>query len=351
MSLLQINKLSTSYEGEPVLNDISFSLENGEILSLLGPSGTGKTTLLRQMAGLERPEKGSIFFAGQNMANVPSHKRNFGMMFQEYALFPHKNVAENISFGLEMQKWDQQKKHNRIEEMLELVGLHDFNNRLVDELSGGERQRVALARSLAPQPQLLLLDEPLGSLDRILRDRLAGEIRSILKSQGITAIFVTHDQSEAFAVADKIAILHQGRLEQFDTPEEVYRFPATESVARFLGFHNIFDFTDPDLPEITSLFSNLPRKFVETKPELLLIRPEAAMLYTDSKDFHDIPLLKGHIIKIQFQGSTYQLSIQTENLRFSFTLPIDPSPPEKGEKVCLAINPDAMILLKGNNKR
>ena len=349
MPLLQVNGLSTSYEGGSVLNDISFSLDDGEILCLLGPSGSGKTTLLRQLAGLDPAEKGSILFAGQDMSKTPPYKRNFGMMFQEYALFPHKNVAENIRFGLEMQQWSEGKKQKRVEEMLELVGLHGFNYRSVDELSGGERQRVALARSLAPHPQLLLLDEPLGSLDRILRDRLAGEIRSILKTQGITAIFVTHDQSEAFAVADKIAILHQGKLEQFGTPEKVYRTPSTIAAARFLGFNNIFDFTDPELPDIDSLLTNLPIKFQQKKNKLLLIRPEAATLSTDSDELQDYPRLKGCIEKLQFQGNSYQLVIRVEKLQFSFILPIDPSPPEKGEILNLAINPRAMIHLKRKN--
>lgn len=346
MALLEIIDLSASYEGKPALENIHFSLDKGKILCLLGPSGSGKTTLLRQLAGLDTPDKGTILFAGRDMANVVSHKRNFGMMFQEYALFPHKNVAENIGFGLEMQKWSLEKRQQRTKEMLTLVGLGGFENRTVGELSGGEQQRVALARSLAPKPQLLLLDEPLGSLDRILRDRLAGEIRAILKSQGITAVFVTHDQSEAFAVADKIAILQQGHLEQFDTPESVYRNPASVNAARFLGFHNILDFSRAEPLEIHALFSNIPRKLFLQTTEQLLIRPEAAAILTKSSNSENYPLLEGKIVKRQFQGNLYLVTVEKEGVRFLFSLPIDPQPPETGERITLAINPAAMVLLK-----
>lgn len=345
MSLLEIQEVSSSYEAESVLSDISFSLDKGEILCLLGPSGSGKTTLLRQLAGLGSPDQGRILFDGQDMTRVQSHKRNFGMMFQEYALFPHKNVADNIAFGLEMQKWSSEKKVQRVTEMLDLVGLHGFDTRSVAELSGGERQRVALARSLAPQPQLLLLDEPLGSLDRILRDRLAGEIRSILKSQGITAVFVTHDQSEAFAVADKIGILQQGCLMQFDTPETVYRTPDSAAVARFLGFRNILDFSSNGMPQIDSLLANLPEDFQAAATTQLLIRPESATLSQGPADTSGFPLLRGCIIQRQFQGHSYQITVEVANLQLSLSLPIDPLPPETGEEVTLAINPAAMVWL------
>ena len=237
--ILEVHDLCSRYQGTPLLQNIGFSLVPGEILCLLGPSGSGKTTLLRLIAGLDQEYSGTIIFSGKEISTVAPHKRNFGMMFQEYALFPHKNVLENIAFGLEMQGCRPAERQQRVAAMLQLVGLQELGHRRIDELSGGERQRVALARSLAPEPQLLLLDEPLGSLDRTLRDRLTGEIRSILKKLGVTAIFVTHDQAEAFSIADKIAVLHNGILQQFDTPEVLYRQPRNTTVAAFLGFTNL----------------------------------------------------------------------------------------------------------------
>ncbi len=245
-NILEIHHLSNQYEGQALLQDISFSLAQGEILCLLGPSGSGKTTLLRLIAGLEKEDAGTIIFAGKDIRRIPPHKRNFGMMFQEYALFPHKSVRQNVAFGLEMQHCPNDEATRRVQTVLTMVGLTGLQHRKIDELSGGERQRVALARSLAPQPKLLLLDEPLGSLDRALRDRLTGEIRTILKSLAVTAIFVTHDQAEAFSIADKVAILHHGILQQFDTPENIYRNPTNRTVAEFLGFRNLIAGTVDD---------------------------------------------------------------------------------------------------------
>ncbi len=345
MSLLEIKEISKQYTGQTILDKVDFCLQSGEILCLLGPSGSGKTTLLRLIAGLETVDRGQVLFAGQDLANIPSHKRNFGMMFQEYALFPHKNVAENICFGLEMHHWQQDRQAQRLAEMLALVGLTGYGNRRIDELSGGERQRVALARSLAPQPQLLLLDEPLGSLDRTLRDRLAAEIRTILKSQGVTAVFVTHDQAEAFVVADKIAILLEGKLEQFAGPEAVYRRPATPGVARFLGFRNILDFSGAGLPELNRLFNNLPDQFREQATGRLLIRPEAASCSGELPAQEGMPQLRAQVVERRFQGQSYQLVVERQSVQFSFDLAIDPRPPGRGESVCLTLNPLAMVWL------
>jgi ABC-type Fe3+/spermidine/putrescine transport system ATPase subunit len=341
-NLLQVDRVSKRYDGITVVRDISFSLEEGEILCLLGPSGSGKTTLLRLLAGLEQPDAGQLLFNGKDMAATPPYKRQFGMMFQEYALFPHKNVADNICFGLEMARWSPDKQQQRVRDMLTLVGLQGKENRRIDELSGGERQRVALARSLAPQPRLLLLDEPLGSLDRVLRDRLAGEIRSILKSQKVTAVFVTHDQSEAFAVADIIAILRRGRLEQFADPEEVYRRPKTADVARFLGFRNLIDCA---LHPLTELFDQLPAE-QHAYAGKLLIRPEGARLSGTQTGGSTLPQLSGQVAGRQFQGQVYSMEIQVNELLLHFDLPIDPAPPQIGAAISLTINSSAMVQLR-----
>jgi len=345
MSLLEVKNLGKHYDDKPLLSAVSFTLQKGEILCLLGPSGSGKTTLLRILSGLELPEEGDISFGGKNLAGIPPHKRHFGMMFQDYALFPHKNIAENVGFGLEMQNWTQEKQQQRITEMLSLVGLQGFEQRRLETLSGGERQRVALARSLAPQPQLLLLDEPLGSLDRTLRDHLAGEIRAILKSQNVTAVFVTHDQSEAFTVADQIAILHRGKMEQLAPPEQLYRHPANEAVARFLGFQNIVAVDD-----IASITENLklPRQLLNGHKKLL-IRPEAANIIINDRDIRPEASLCGTITKRIFQGQLFQITVRTGQLLLSFSLPIDPSPPAIGENITLRLNPAAIVPLNGED--
>jgi len=341
-ALLQVDKVSKDYGGTPVVTKVSFTLQKGEILCLLGPSGSGKTTLLRLLAGLELPDTGRFLFDGRNLITIAPHKRHFGMMFQEYALFPHKNVSENIRFGLEMMKWSADRQQQRVQKMLTLVGLPDMGERRIDELSGGERQRVALARSLAPQPRLLLLDEPLGSLDRVLRDRLAGEIRSILKSQQVTAVFVTHDQAEAFAVADTIAILRQGRLEQIDSPEMIYRKPKTAAVAAFLGFRNLIDCSRHQPADI---FRQLPVA-LQTVSAHLLIRPEGARISGQSTTGIDWPQIAGTVTKRQFQGQVYALEITVHDLQMHFDLPIDPAPPGIGEMINLDINPRALVELE-----
>ncbi|MEA3309525.1 MAG: ABC transporter ATP-binding protein, partial [Chloroflexota bacterium] len=248
MPFLEVTNIHKEYAGTPLLRGATFTVERGEIACLLGPSGSGKTTLLRLLAGLESASAGQIRLAGQELAGIPTHRRGIVLMFQEYALFPHKTVAENIAFGLQDGRWRlrtserQAQRHavaQRVAEMLALVGLEEFGEREVISLSGGEQQRVALARSLAPHPRLLLLDEPLGALDRNLRERLMAELPAILHRVGVTALTVTHDQEEAFALADRVILLHEGRVVQTGRPEEVYRAPADAWVAQFLGLTNL----------------------------------------------------------------------------------------------------------------
>ena len=238
---LELNHITKTYERAPLLHDISLTVEHSEIVCLLGPSGSGKTTLLRIIAGLEQADSGDVFFDGENLRGVPVHQRGFGMMFQDLALFPHKNVFDNVAFGLRMKNTPRNEIRSRVAETLDLVGLGGFTVRNVNNLSGGEQQRVALARSLAPRPRLLMLDEPLGALDRILREQLIADVRAILKRVGMTAVYVTHDQDEAFTIADRIAIVQEGRIAQIGLPEEIYRAPANAFVARFLGLANLFE--------------------------------------------------------------------------------------------------------------
>src|SRR5574341_785110 len=224
MSLLEIRDVSKTFADTRALHGVSFGVDEGEIICLLGPSGCGKTTLLRIIAGLETPNDGQVLFRGQDLGPVPPHRRDFGLMFQDYALFPHRNVFDNVAFGLRMRKDAlketdlTQKIEEQVREALALVGLQGFERRSVNQLSGGEAQRVALARSLAPHPRLLMLDEPLGSLDRALRERLMNELRDILKGGGVTTLYVTHDQAEAFAIADRAVLMNAGRVEHVGSP-------------------------------------------------------------------------------------------------------------------------------------
>lgn len=347
--ILVVENLSARYEGRNLLQQISFELSEGEILCLLGPSGSGKTTLLRLIAGLESEIRGRVLFRGRDMHDVPPHRRNFGMMFQEYALFPHKNVSENIAFGLEMQKLPPSAVTARVAEMLELVGLEAHAAKRIDEVSGGERQRVALARSLAPKPELLLLDEPLGSLDRSLRDRLAGDIREILNQLDVTAIFVTHDQTEAFGIADKVAILENSHLQQIDRPEIIYRKPATASVAAFLGFKNILQGTlFPDntfacdlgriaLPPVPS------GQHSASQPATLLILPEGGSLRSSGSP--DETSISGTVKTKTFLGGCYRMRIEVRNKQLSFDIPNIPEPPSAGEEITLFIARDFITLI------
>ena len=227
-----ISKLTDT--GDPILSDISFSLPKGSRLSVLGPSGSGKTTLLRVISGLEKPDSGRILFNDRVMNDTPPHRRNFGLMFQEFALFPHLDVFGNIAFGLNMRGIEKSGVDSRVNEMLDLTGLEKLKHRKIDELSGGERQRVALARTLAPNPELLMLDEPLSSLDRVLRKRLLKELTQIISTLNITTIFVTHDHEEAFTAGHTIMILNNGRIEQTGTSNELKNNSKNEWVKNFL---------------------------------------------------------------------------------------------------------------------
>jgi ABC-type Fe3+/spermidine/putrescine transport system ATPase subunit len=237
-TILTLHQIRKDYEGKPLLYGIDLNLQADETLCLLGPSGSGKSTLLRIIAGLEQAEAGAIFWMGQDIGDVPVEKRNFGLMFQEYALFPHMNVAQNIAFGPSMKHWAQEQIEERVRETLKLVHLEGFAQRRVVDLSGGEKQRVALARAIAPKPELLMLDEPLGALDKALRDELGQELHAILKELQIPTIYVTHDQEEAFTMGDSVAVLNFGSILQRGTPEQIYHHPASLWLARFIGFSN-----------------------------------------------------------------------------------------------------------------
>ncbi|MGH3411589.1 MAG: ABC transporter ATP-binding protein [Marmoricola sp.] len=236
---LSVQGLTVRFGDQVALDDVTLTVPEGSVLAVLGPSGSGKSTLLRLLAGLERPAAGRVWYAGRDLTGVPTHKRGFALMFQDGQLFPQQSVARNVAYPLRLRHQGRAETGRRVQELLGLVDLAGFDDRMPGTLSGGERQRVALARALAVSPRLLLLDEPLSSLDRGMREDLAAQLRRILERTGTTAVMVTHDQEEAFAVADRIAVLRAGRLVQDGTLDEVWSGPADAWAARFLGYASV----------------------------------------------------------------------------------------------------------------
>jgi ABC-type Fe3+/spermidine/putrescine transport system ATPase subunit len=367
IKMLEFTEIEKSFEGKPVLRGVSYALEVGEILVLLGPSGCGKTTLLRIIAGLETADAGQVLLDGEDLTKVPVHQRGFGFVFQDYALFPHKNVYDNVAFGLRMHNWPEEKMRARVEQVLELVGLAGFDERSIHDLSGGEQQRVALARSLAPAPRLLLLDEPLGALDRALRERLMLDLRVILKEaggvvgrpEGITAVYVTHDQAEAFAIADQIVVMNQGQIEQVGSPTDLYRQPATPFVARFLGMENVFE---GEVKEISRKNAKTQREVLvqtvlgdlvvsllsasvrEGEKISLLIRPEAGRLAA-SDDAENV--IHGVVADVSFRGRYQIVTIQIGDEVLKLEIETAVSLPQPGQPITFSLNKTAIIPLEG----
>jgi ABC-type Fe3+/spermidine/putrescine transport system ATPase subunit len=348
MPHLDVDNICRSYPDGWTLADINFSVRQGESVCLLGPSGCGKTTLLRLIAGLEQPECGQIRLDGEDVTGIPSHERGFGLMFQEYALFPHKDVFGNVAFGLRMQGLDRRAVVERVAEVLDLVGLAGFEHRDVNELSGGERQRVALARSLAPRPTLLMLDEPLGALDRTLRERLMVELPRILRQAHVTAITVTHDQEEAFAIADRVVLMREGRIVQMGPPQEVYRRPVSAWAAQFLGLTNLVKAqavgdNRVETPIGVLRVSDEPAEspaLAEASAELL-IRPEAARC-----DGTGPNIVQGILTRRSFRGDYYQFSVRhATGVELTFSLPATVTLPAEGDTIVLSLDPRALTLL------
>jgi thiamine transport system ATP-binding protein len=255
--VLAVEGVEVAFDSVTALHEVDLDVADAEVVAVLGPSGSGKTTLLRAIAGLVPLAGGRVCLDGRDLATVPTHRRGLGLMFQDYALFPHRDVAGNVEFGLRMQGRSGAERATRVAEVLALVGLEGFGGRAVSSLSGGERQRVALARALAPSPKLLMLDEPFGALDRELRERLLVDLAELFDQLSVSVVYVTHDQSEALALADQIVVMDRGRVAQRGAPAEVWSSPANATVARFLGFTNLVAVDGPD------------------GPATMLVRPEA----------------------------------------------------------------------------
>ena len=244
--MLQCRSVGVSYGATCALDSVDLEAAGGEIVAVMGESGSGKSTLLRAVAGLVEPQVGSVLWKGADVTGVPTYQRRFGLMFQDYALFPHLDVGENVAFGLRMRGESFASQRQTVERMLDLVGLAGYRDRPVDELSGGEQQRVALARTLAPEPDLVLLDEPLGALDRARRDQLLSDMQRIFGELGVTALYVTHDHHEAFAIADRVTVLHAGRKVADGTPAQLWRRPGHVAVATLLGFPVLYGISVTD---------------------------------------------------------------------------------------------------------
>ena len=346
---LQLKGISKSFGATQAVNGVTFEVATGEVVALLGPSGCGKSTVLSLIAGLEKPDHGSVYWDGKALSGIPAHRRGFGLMFQDYALFPHLNVFANIAFGLRMAGLPPHAIQPRVTEILALVGLPGFEERDVQTLSGGEQQRVALARALAPQPRLLMLDEPLGALDRTLRERLLDELQGILRQKRQTALYVTHDQEEAFALADRVVLMQAGQVVQVGTPQALYRQPASTFVARFLGLTNILPgqviIKDGQTVVRTALGEFPVRASRPPGPAAVLFRPDAARLEAQG----DHPL-SGELVEASFRGSLCRALIQANGVRLAFDFPSSVLLPKPGEPIRLHIDPAVALQIFDQTK-
>jgi thiamine transport system ATP-binding protein len=336
--MLCLEGVSVSYGPVPALVRADLEVAQKERLTLLGPSGSGKSTLLRAVAGLEPLAAGRISWRGDDLAGVAPHRRGFGLMFQDYVLFPHQDVTQNVGFGLRMRRQPRAAIERRVAEVLEMVGLTGYGRRRTDELSGGEQQRVALARALAPSPELLMLDEPLGALDRALRRRLTEELAELFDRLGLTILYVTHDQEEALALGERVAVLRDGRIEAVQPAEELWRRPATEFVARFLGLANLC------LAQVADGWATTPWGRVPAPAGLadgshrLLLRPEG---------FEPAPNgpICGVIEARHFRGERFHLRLVVEGAEPLVVHADWPSVPPVGTRLCLEIARAAVVVL------
>ncbi|GGO74160.1 ABC transporter ATP-binding protein [Bowmanella pacifica] len=358
--LLELNKLSKHFDGHPAVRDVNLQFYQGEIFALLGGSGCGKSTLLRMLSGFEKPTGGKILLNGEDIAQIPPYRRPFNMMFQSYALFPHMTVEQNIAYGLQQDKLSKADIAARVEEMLKLVQMSQYRLRKPAQLSGGQRQRVALARSLAKRPKLLLLDEPMGALDKKLRGEMQLELVNIIKQVGVTCVMVTHDQEEAMTMADRIAIMHAGEILQIGSPHDIYEFPNCRYVADFIGDVNLFagEIVEEEPAYVVINVPNLAKPIYidhgisgpgNTRPVSVAVRPEKIRISAEQPDeqynwgtgiIDDLAYLGQHsIYHILLPNKQFIQVTQTNDRRREL-------PFELEQKVYVSWLPDACVVLE-----
>jgi ABC-type Fe3+/spermidine/putrescine transport system ATPase subunit len=357
MPLLSIQNVSKRYGQIQAVADVSLDVERGEFFGLLGPSGCGKTTTLRMIAGLEEPDSGSIVFDGKDITGVSPERRGFGMVFQNYALFPHLDVFENVAFGLRARHKPKQEISDRVAAALDLIQLPGYGKRRIDELSGGQQQRVAIARAIAIEPALLLFDEPLSNLDVALREETRSELRELVNRLGLTAVYVTHDQEEAFALCDRISVMVGGRLLQTGQPRELYDHPAHISVARFLGRNNLIrvmrlSSNDSNIAEFKTLEGGHTLRLA-IKPEdlaplnqpcYLAIRPEHLALANGESTAENS--FRAQVKEINFAGATSTVRLDANGLSLE-ALVLQPNGLAAGDNCVVVLPAEHIALLKG----
>jgi len=356
MPLLSLKNISKRYDTTQAVAGVSLDVEQGEFFGLLGPSGCGKTTTLRMIAGLEKPDSGSISYVGKEISTQPPERRGFGMVFQNYALFPHLNVFENVAFGLRARHKKTTEIASRVSSALGLVQLPGYEKRRVDELSGGQQQRVAIARAIAIEPALLLFDEPLSNLDVALREETRSELRELVSRLGLTAVYVTHDQEEAFALCDRIAVMVRGRILQTDKPRDLYEKPAQVSVARFLGRNNLIEVmrvssSKSQMADFKTIQGGhtlrLPIDHNEllpiNKPCYLAIRPEHVAINGQTAQADNS--FAATVRDINYAGATSTIKLDAGGLALE-ALVLEPDRLAIGTECRLTLPPEKLLLLK-----
>jgi len=359
MGELAVRTISKSFGPTRVLDDVSFSIQEGELFFILGASGCGKSTLLRIIAGLERPDGGDVLLNGENITKVPAHRRGIGMVFQQYALWPHMSVAQNISFGLEVQGLDVPERTARVREALEIVRMSELGGRYPHEISGGQQQRVALARALAIQPKVLLLDEPLSNLDARLRDEIRDELKAIHQRLGLTMVYVTHDQEDALTLASRVALLRQGSVEQIGTPRELYERPRTRYAAEFLGRANLLpcSIEGQTRSDVLTVRANdlgpQPFSCPGTAPlpgatPLLCIRPESIRVCPDDGANDGSTPLRGLVTRTTYHGGWFDVECQLPSgvsINARQTTSAHQFIPSLGSSVALTFDPESAMVV------
>ena len=339
--IIRLEHISKAFGSQKVLDDISLDIRRGEFVTILGPSGCGKTTILRLIAGFDKPDEGSIWMEGEEIADMPPHQRNLNTVFQRYALFPHLDVYDNLAFGPKLQKMAEKEIEERVTKVLKLVNMSDYEDRSIESLSGGQQQRVAIARALINQPHILLLDEPLAALDLKMRRDMQIELKEMHEQLGITFIYVTHDQEEALSMSDTIVVMDHGEIQHIGTPEDIYNEPANAFVADFIGESNILDGVmkkDFKIEFSGHVFDCVDKGFKENELVDVVIRPEDVDITTPDKG-----MISGIVTNVTFKGVHYEIIVDVKGFKWMIQTTDFAA---AGDEIGLLIKPDEIHVLK-----